>query len=200
VFVKITLLSRSIVNCTDIFSRFPLFHQPTLLQNVHEQNYLRDRGCFASIMGACALASARQRDGALHTTERESLPMAPITSETFYAAVVDSLPKDFTMARGFESLRACALLCITSIQYGDIPAMQLYLGHYFTLVGINRFQDETCWPKNISNIEIEERRRLVISSLPRTETSTNTAYSSGQSTRSISMLPSFGTGMFIPAA
>jgi hypothetical protein len=148
---------------TNLSLRFPLFHQPTLLRNVCEQNYLRDRGCFASIMGVCALASARQRDGALHTTGKDSLHMVPITSETFYAAVVDTLPKDLTMARGFEFLRACALLCITSIQYGDIRAMQLYLGYYFTLVGINSFQDENCWPKNISNIEKEERRRLVIS-------------------------------------
>ncbi|KAH7394278.1 hypothetical protein DE146DRAFT_679512 [Phaeosphaeria sp. MPI-PUGE-AT-0046c] len=139
---------------------FPLFHQPTLLRNMREQNYLLDRGCFASIMGACALASARQRDGALHTTQENLLHIGPITSETFYAAAVDSLPKDLTSARGFEFLRACALLCITSIQYGDIAAMQLYLGHYFTLVAINRFHDETCWPKNASNIEIEERRRL----------------------------------------
>jgi hypothetical protein len=60
-------------------------------------------------------------------------------------------------------MRACALLSITSIQYGDRKAMQLYLGHYFTLVGIHRFHDETCWPKEITNIEVEERRRLVCS-------------------------------------
>ena len=58
-------------------------------------------------------------------------------------------------------MRACALLSITSIQYGDIEAMQLYLGHYFTLVGINRFHDEANWQKDITNIEVEERRRLV---------------------------------------
>ncbi|CAN9153176.1 unnamed protein product [Alternaria alternata] len=38
--------------------------------------------------------------------------------------------------------------------------MQLYLGHYFTLVGIHKFHDEAYWPKNITNIEVEERRRL----------------------------------------
>lgn len=139
---------------------FPLFHHSTLLHNVREQKYLRNRGCFVSVMGACALASARQRDGALHTTDRGLLDTIPIASETFYAAVVDCLPKDLTLAQGFDFLRACALLCITSIQYGDIPAMQLYLGHYFTLVSITKFQDETCWPKETSSTEIEERRRL----------------------------------------
>ncbi|KAF1365051.1 hypothetical protein EJ07DRAFT_97231 [Lizonia empirigonia] len=139
---------------------FPLFHQPTLLQSVRDQAYLRDRGCFVSTMAACALASARRRDGALYATSNDASYLVTIPSETFYAAVVDTLPKDLTVAREFDYLRACALLSITSIQYGDIAAMQLYLGHYFTLVGIHRFHDETCWPKNISNIEVEERRRL----------------------------------------
>lgn len=87
--------------------------------------------------------------------------MAAIPSETFYTAAKDTLPKDLTVARDFDYMRACALLSITSIQYGDIEALQLYLGHYFTLVGIHRFHDEAYWPKDITNIEIEERRRLV---------------------------------------
>jgi hypothetical protein len=87
--------------------------------------------------------------------------MVTIPSETFYTAAKDTLPKDLTVAREFDYLRACALLSITSIQYGDIAAMQLYLGHYFTLSGIQRFHDEAYWPKNITNIEVEERRRLV---------------------------------------
>jgi hypothetical protein len=142
-------------------SRFPIFHQPTLLQKVRDQEYLRDRGCFASLMAACALASARGRDGALFSSTKDASYMVTIPSETFYTAAKDTLPKDLTVARGFDYMRACALLSITSIQYGDIEALQLYLGHYFTLVGIQRFHDEACWPKNITNIEVEERRRLV---------------------------------------
>ena len=87
--------------------------------------------------------------------------METVPSETFFKAVKDHLPKDLTAARELDYMRACALLSITSIQYGDIEAMQLYLGHYFTLVGIHKFHDEAYWPKNITNIEVEERRRLV---------------------------------------
>lgn len=87
--------------------------------------------------------------------------MGSIASETFYTAANDSLPKDLILAREFDYMRACALLAITSIQYGDIEALQLYLGHYFTLVGIHRFHDEAYWPKDITNVEVEERRRLV---------------------------------------
>ncbi|KAF2277726.1 uncharacterized protein EI97DRAFT_271660 [Westerdykella ornata] len=146
-------------NACSPFRIFPLFHQPTLLQKVHDQEYLRNRGCFASLMAACALASARERDGALYGSIKDT-SMVSIPSETFYTAAKDTLPKNLVEARDFDHMRACALLSITSIQYGDIEAMQLYLGHYFTLVGIHRFHDEAYWPKNITNIEVEERRRL----------------------------------------
>tara|TARA_R110002003_G_scaffold39_16_gene2548 strand:- start:7162 stop:7593 length:432 start_codon:yes stop_codon:yes gene_type:complete len=132
-----------------------------LLQKVRDQDYLTDRGFFASLMAACALASARGRDGALYGPTKDASYIDTVPSETFYTAVQDTLSKDLIVARDFNYLRACALLAITSIQYGDIEAMQLYLGHYFTLAGIHRFHDESYWPKAITNIEIEERRRLV---------------------------------------
>lgn len=112
-------------------------------------------------MAACALASARERDGALYGSFESPSNIAAIPSETFYTAAKDALPRDLATAREVDYMRACALLSVTSIQYGDIEAMQLYLGHYFTLAGVNRFHDEACWPKNISSIEVEERRRLV---------------------------------------
>ncbi|USP76449.1 uncharacterized protein yc1106_03723 [Curvularia clavata] len=143
-----------------VYPIFPLFHKPTLLQRVRDQEYLQNRGCFTSLMAACALASARERDGALYVSVRDGLHSATIPSETFYTAAKDTLPKNLVEARELDFIRACVLLSITSLQYGDIEAMQLYLGHYFTLVGIHRFHDEACWPKNITNIEVEERRRL----------------------------------------
>jgi hypothetical protein len=112
-------------------------------------------------MAACALASARQRDGALFCSMTNASYNANISSETFYKAATDMMPKNLVEADGLDYMRACALLSITSIQYGDIEAMQLYLGHYFTLVGIHRLHDEANWPKDITNNEIEERRRLV---------------------------------------
>lgn len=132
-----------------------------LLQNVRNQEYLRNRGFFGSLMAACALASARERDGALHESITRMPSVATIPSETFFAAAKDALPNDLVGPYEFDNMRACALLSLTSIQYGDIEAMRLYLGHYFTLAGIHRCDDEAYWPKNITNIEVEERRRLV---------------------------------------
>lgn len=112
-------------------------------------------------MAACALASARGRDGALYCSAKDASYTSTIPSETFYTAVEQTLPKNLMVAQEFDYMRACALLSITSIQYGDIQAMHQYLGHYFTMVGIHRFHDEAHWPKDITNIEVEERRRLV---------------------------------------
>ncbi|KAH7088397.1 hypothetical protein FB567DRAFT_524321 [Paraphoma chrysanthemicola] len=143
-----------------VYPIFPLFHQPTLLQKVRDQDYLKDRGFFASIMAVCALASARGRDGALHGSEQHATYNHIATSEIFYAAAKETLPDDLTIGHNFSYMRACALLAITSIQYGDIKALQLHLGYYFTLADIHKFHDESCWPKDITNVEVEERRRL----------------------------------------
>jgi hypothetical protein len=122
---------------------------------------LRSREYFTSIMAACALASARGRDGALRGPNDDASYVAIVPSETFFSAAKDNMPEDLIVARGFDYMRACALLSITSIQYGNIEAMQLYLGHYFTLAGVHKFHNEAFWPRDTTTIEIEERRRLV---------------------------------------
>lgn len=110
-------------------------------------------------MAACALASARARDGALtilHSQLRHSEP----ESEVYFTAASDGIGKDFKNAQGLDYMRACALLALTSIQYGQISTMHQYLGHYQTLSAMQQFHDETCWPQNLSDVESEERRRL----------------------------------------
>jgi hypothetical protein len=116
---------------------------------------------FSALMAACALASARGRDGALYGLNQNASHMASIPSETFFSAAKNNLSEDFVLAQEFDYMRACALLSITSIQYGDIEAMQLYLGRHFTLVGVHKFHNEVFRPKNITIVEVEERRRLV---------------------------------------
>jgi hypothetical protein len=112
-------------------------------------------------MAVCSLVSGRARDGALYTTRwrREELLEPP--SEAFYVAAKDSLPRDLAAAKGMNYMRACAILAIASIQNGQIKNMQKYSGMYHTLMTMEGFHDEKLWPKNISPIEVEERRRLV---------------------------------------
>lgn len=142
-----------------VYPLFPFFHGPTLRSRLHNLDYLKDRGFFASIMSACALAAARVRDGAIEGRYHFEENLGGIT-EMFFSAAQDTIPKDIGTAQGLGYMRACALLAITSIQYGQIPTMHQYIGHYHTLSAIQRFHDESQWPENITLIEKEERRRL----------------------------------------
>ncbi|KAF2090030.1 hypothetical protein K490DRAFT_9838, partial [Saccharata proteae CBS 121410] len=143
-----------------VYPIFPLFHRKTLAEKLDRREHLRDRGFFASVMAACALVSARARDGALTTWNVFGAQPEDIPSESFYEAAKDSIPKDLHQAKGHHFLKAAALLAIGSIQLGNIEGLHEFLGHYFTLSSIQRFHDEAHWPKNISPVEREERRRL----------------------------------------
>ncbi|KAL2688348.1 hypothetical protein IWX47DRAFT_886962 [Phyllosticta citricarpa] len=155
-----TLVAFSELYFDAIYPIYPLFHKQTFLEKVRRREYLHERGFYASTMAACALVAARARDDALVPGSDNRVPEVEIPPETFYAAAKDSIPKDFTAASGLHYLRACALLAIGSIQLGKIDAMHEYQGRYFTLVALQRFYDEASWPKDISLIEREERRRL----------------------------------------
>lgn len=146
---------------TNLASRFPLFHKQSFIERINNQEHLRNQGLFASTMAVCALVSGRARDGALYSTrwQREELIEPP--SEAFYAAAKDSFPRDLALARGFNYMRACAILAIASIQNGQIKNLQKYSGMYHTLTTMEGLHDEKLWPKDIGIIETEERRRLV---------------------------------------
>jgi hypothetical protein len=143
------------------FPSFPLFHKQSFIASINNKEHLSNQGLFASTMAVCSLVSGRARDGALYNNRwhREELLEPP--SEAFYAAAKDALPRDLAAAKGMNYMRACAILAIASIQNGQIKNMQKYSGIYHTLTSMEGFHDEKLWPKDISPIETEERRRLV---------------------------------------
>lgn len=122
---------------------------------------MHNKGFFCTIMAACALSSARVRDGALVSLSSYPANLQAVPPETFFAAARDNLPKDMTGAQDFDSLRACALLSIASIQNLEIEVMHMYIGLYFTMVATWGWHTESNWPAGLSPIEMEERRRLV---------------------------------------
>ncbi|KAI6877649.1 hypothetical protein KC363_g8900 [Hortaea werneckii] len=136
----------------------PLFHGPTLWERVRNRQHLTHRDFFASVMAACALAAARARDGATGDTRRVA-DRPERTSEIFFAAAADAVSKDLSKARGLGYMRACGLLAITAIQYGQINTMHQYMGMYHTLAALQQFHDERKWPSDITVVELEERRR-----------------------------------------
>jgi hypothetical protein len=143
------------------FDRFPLFHRSSFLMRLEKREYLKDRGLFASTMAMCALASARARDGALYSKRWCPSKLANPPSEVFCAAAKESIPRDLAAAKGTEYLRTCAILSIAGIQNGQIQDMQQYAGIYHTLSAMEGLHDEKLWPKDLSPVEVEIRRRMV---------------------------------------
>jgi hypothetical protein len=134
---------------------------PSFIEQVNSKKHLQNQGLFASTMAVCSLVSARVRDGALFSNRwvREELIDPP--SEAFFAAARDCIPQDLVASKGIQYMRACAILAIASIQNGQIKNMQKYSGLYHTLTSMDGLYDEKLWPKDLSPIETEERRRLV---------------------------------------
>ncbi|MCJ1246653.1 hypothetical protein MMC30_003862 [Trapelia coarctata] len=143
-----------------VYPIFPFFHRPTLLRKVASGEYNRDRPLFAGVMATCALASARARDGALFSNRWRPAQYAEPPSEAFYAAARDAIPKDLGRAKTFDYLRACALLAIIGIQYGQIDVMHQYLGFFHTMVTMRELYDENNWDRGLGIVGIEERRRV----------------------------------------
>lgn len=120
--------------------------------------HCRSRAFFCSVMAACALASARVRDGA-PSGGQDVVGIMP--AQMFFAAAEEALPKDLLQCQDFDYLRGLALLALASLQDARIGAMQMYIGHYFTMLAINQWHDESNWPTGLHPTEREERRRLV---------------------------------------
>jgi hypothetical protein len=111
-------------------------------------------------MAACALVSARVRDGAVPRLHTENLPNNQISSEVYFAAARSALAKDLSENTSFDCLRACTLLALCGIQYGQLGIMQQYMGQFSTLAAMLRLYDEKHWPTNLTKVDLELRRRL----------------------------------------
>ena len=145
-----------------VYPIFPLFHQPTYLRKIARGVHTSDQSLFSTTMALCALVSARVRDHALFNASYDVDELTEVPSETFYeAAVQASASVDARTTQNLDSLRACALLALTAVQYGKIREMQAFLGRYHTLIAMDGLQDESNWPHDIGIVETEERRRLV---------------------------------------
>ena len=143
-----------------VYPIFPFFHKPSFIRSVSRAEFATKKSLFAATMAACALVSARARDGAIFNPKWDIDALKETDSEAFYAEAVkhaneDDLPQDHNL------MKAHALLAITAIQYGRIKSMHQHLGRYHMLVAMDGLHDEENWPKDIGIVEAEERRRLV---------------------------------------
>ncbi|KAE8450522.1 hypothetical protein EG329_006253 [Mollisiaceae sp. DMI_Dod_QoI] len=132
-----------------VYPIFPLFHSPCMKSRVASRDYLTDHSFFADIMAICSLASARARDGALLPGQWEPGYFQNPPSESFFAAVKETMPRDLGAMRGLDWMRTCAIMALYGIQVGKIEIMHQYLGIYHSLVSMDGLHDEKNWPKNI---------------------------------------------------
>ncbi|TVY36125.1 hypothetical protein LSUB1_G005350 [Lachnellula subtilissima] len=112
-------------------------------------------------MSICALASSRARDGALFPGRWDTDRFQEPSSEIFFTAAREALPRDLSAMKSLDWMRTCVVLALYGIQVSNIDIMHQYLGAYHTLVNIDSLHDEKNWPKDIGIVEIEMRRRLV---------------------------------------
>lgn len=120
-------------------------------------------GFFAAIMAACALTSARVRDGAYSGYISDDLRKPETSSEIFFTAAKESLMQEYGRIgteHVVEHIKAYSLLALTSIQYGSRVDVQQYLGKGFTLAAMYRFYDEKCWPSELTESQRETYRRV----------------------------------------
>lgn len=169
---------------------------PSFIEHVNNKKHLRNQGLFASTMAVCSLVSGRVRDGALYSNRWDRDELIDPPSEAFFAAARDSIPRDLIAVKGIHYMRACAILAIASIQNGHIKDMQKYSGLYHTLTSIDGLYDEELWPKDLSPIETEERRRLVRNIPSTCNQLTDHDGSSGLSIRWTSIRALYGVALF----
>ncbi|MCJ1443510.1 MAG: hypothetical protein MMC23_004008 [Stictis urceolatum] len=104
-------------------------------------------------MSICALSAARLRDGASPSQLRAD----PIV---FGRAAEGSISNNIKPLRGLDYMRACTMMALYHIQNGQRDEIQHYMGTYINIVALDGLHDESRWPKDISVVETEERRRL----------------------------------------
>lgn len=64
-------------------------------------------------------------------------------------------------AEDFNLMRTEALLGLLALQHNDLESGHAHLHRYLAMVTQSRFHDERNWPLNLTEIEVQERRRLV---------------------------------------
>lgn len=143
-----------------VYPIFPFFHQPSFTRRISRANYTTDKALFAVTMAVCGLVSGRVRDGALNNPRWDLSAIRAIDTDDFIIAAKAQLfhPQIKT---DIDTLRAHAILSLASIQNSKIRDMHFHLGMYHTLVATDALHDESNWPRDITIIEKEERRRLV---------------------------------------
>lgn len=106
----------------------------------------------------CAVSALRIRNGAV--LHERSVP-DDLNPRMYFDETLRALPDNVSEFEEFESLQATAIACLTALHYSDGPLLHQLLGLYRAVLAEHGFNDEKRWPRGLSEIDIEERRRLL---------------------------------------
>lgn len=123
-----------------IYPFHPLMIWPPFLDRVGAEEHLHNRAFCATVMSACALASARLRQcGPLFFQSNDFEPILPIgdSPEAFHQAAKDSIWLRPGATFTIDELRATIILNITCIQKGDFTEMRFWVGAYSTMSAVS---------------------------------------------------------------
>lgn len=112
-------------------------------------------------MAICALALTRVRDGSIIPDSWPPQHFEDLDPALLFAAAEKVMPSKLGDKGELDWMRTCGILALYGLQNGDSEILCRYLGEYNLIVGKYALHDEDHWPKGISIIEIEMRRRLV---------------------------------------
>lgn len=140
----------------------PYFHWPTYQAQVQLRQYRYDWGLFTFTMAVCAMAAGRLCDGVLMPTGPNPLRLqAAGLFNRCYAAAVGAIPDDITSVTDYyHAMKAKAILASASLQNGEWQKAVAHLGDYASLSAVSGFCDETNWPRGLTEIQMQEKRRV----------------------------------------
>ncbi|KAB5566249.1 hypothetical protein GE09DRAFT_1106052 [Coniochaeta sp. 2T2.1] len=138
---------------------FPFLPEKDLL--TRWDNGVPDTECpsYMLLMAICAVSS---QTATLNAVFDNSL-LEGITipaSDTYFDEAVSKIPVRIAQSQDLDYLRSFGLLALYSLRCGNHSDLHRYLGLYHGLVAQHGFQDESCWPSDISVSDVDDRRRL----------------------------------------
>jgi len=115
------------------------------------------RSSYAKLMSMCALSAYRIVIGATLTVTEVPKDLSP---KFYLDEALEAISRDLADFQDFESLQAIGIVCLAALECGNVSLLHHFLGLYHTALAKQGFCDEARWPRNLSTVEKEERRRL----------------------------------------
>lgn len=116
-------------------------------------------------MAVCAIVAGRIEDGSVPDVTQGLGCQFEIKPSVFFTAAEECLPHDIIKVTSLDVLKAYPLMALAAVQGRRIEAMHKYIGQYFTIMSINRWHDESNWPREWTVMERDEMRRVVSKSI-----------------------------------